>query len=275
MIKVNLVADMDCDRCSRPAIIFQPYSGLSLCPRHLIEDIQRKGKKTVRSNSYLRSGDRIAVAVSEDPASIALLDFMKVLVDGRKDVSVFAIVPGKHGGPDSSFGIPCISPPPECGIIPEEDYSKGRIPPSPDPFRIRNQKEKFLAFVAKKNSATALAMPYSLLDHAEWALWKALNGEIPGSPGPGQKSGHGFRIIRPFKHIPGEELRIYARMVAGRYCPDKTRYDTSDHEGSLISRLLAQFGHGHPAAQFALVNIWDDPAVPGPLPGREEAHWEG
>ena len=258
MIKVNLVADMDCDRCGRPAIISQPYSGLSLCTRHLIEDIRRKGKKTVRSHSWLRPGDRIAIAVPGDLQSIALLDFMRVLVDGRKDVSIFAIMPGNYQGMDPSFGISCIFPPGNGGTIPEEERFPERRPGSSHPFGTRNETERFFASVAKENKATALAMPYSLLDHAEWALWKVLNGEVPGSTKNNQKTGYKFRIIRPFMHVPAEELIIYARAIEGDYYPGTPKYIPYVQEGSLISRLLTEFGRGHPSAQFALVNIWDD-----------------
>ena len=156
MIKVNLVADMDCDRCGRPAIISQPYSGLSLCTRHLIEDIRRKGKKTVRSHSWLRPGDRIAIAVPGDLQSIALLDFMRVLVDGRKDVSIFAIMPGNYQGMDPSFGISCIFPPGNGGTIPEEErFPEGR-PGSSHPSGPGMKQNDFLLRLQRKTKRRRL-----------------------------------------------------------------------------------------------------------------------
>jgi len=249
---------MDCVRCGRPAVIFQPYSGLSLCTPHLIEDIRKKGKKTVRNHSWLRSGDRIALAFSGDLHEIALLDFMKVLVDRRKDVSIFAIISGNCGDMDTYSGISCIRPPDTGCISPVEDPVSDQTSDPPDPFRSRYEKEKFLTSIAKKNDATALAMPYSLPDHAEWALWKAVNSEFPGLAGKGLKTGNKFRIIRPFMRIPGEELDMYAQGIVEEYYHDNNRYIQSRQDGTPISRMLGKFSQGHPAAEFAIVNIWDD-----------------
>jgi tRNA(Ile)-lysidine synthase TilS/MesJ len=142
-------------------------------------------------------------------------------------------------------------------VLPERS-TPDRVQGIADPFRKRDETEQFLASVARKNNATALAMPYSLQDHAEWALWKAVNGEFPGSGGNRQTKGDRFRIYRPFMHIPDEELAIYARSVAGEYSPDADRDPVPGQERTLIGRLLGEFGRGHPGAQFALVNVWEE-----------------
>jgi hypothetical protein len=258
MIKVNLVADMDCDRCGRPAVIFQPYSGLSLCALHLTGDIRKKGKKTIRHHAWLKSGDRIAFPCSWDLHHIALMDFLNVLIDGRKDISTLAIVSGNYREMDTWPGISGICPSGTEFVVPAEDFTRVRFPGSMDPYRKRDETEQFLASVARKNNATALAMPYSLLDHAEWVLWQAVHGEFPSLSGKKQKIGEKFRIIRPFMHIPEEELTLYARTVVREYYPDASQDTLSGQERTLIGRMLREFGQGHPGAQFALVNIWEE-----------------
>ena len=52
---------MQCDKCLRPAVIYQRYSGLHLCEQHLCMDITAKAKRVVRTYAGLRPGDRIAV----------------------------------------------------------------------------------------------------------------------------------------------------------------------------------------------------------------------
>ena len=252
MIKVNLVADMDCDRCGRPAVIFQPYSGLSLCAHHLIDDIRRKSKRTVRIHSWIKPGDRIAFPCSEDPSGIALQDFIRALVNGRKDISTAGIVPEQY---DTTGFRPGKS-----GADQEEVsrlHGRDRFQETNDPFRELNEREQILRQAAKRENATVLAMPYTLEDHAEWALWKAVCGEIPGPRGAGRMRGTAFRVIRPFMHIPAAELAIYGQTVAGMVSPGTGGCEQLSRE-SLIGRLLEEFSLGHPGARFALVNIWDD-----------------
>jgi tRNA(Ile)-lysidine synthase TilS/MesJ len=260
MIKVNLVADMDCDRCGRPAVIFQQYSGLSYCAFHLAEDIRRKGKKTVRHHAWLKSGDRIAFPCSGELSSIALMDFLNALINGRKDIGTLAIVSGDLRELKTWANISGICETDMNFVVPAGQFTRGQVPGIADLYRRRDETEQFLASVARKNNATTLAMPYSLLDHAEWTLWKAVNGEFPGSGGKKQKNGDTFRIIRPFMHIPDEELAIYARSVVSHHFPGAGRDPLPGQERTLIGRLLEEFGRGHPGAQFALVNIREEMA---------------
>jgi hypothetical protein len=53
---------------------------LHLCSEHLILDIEAKAKKAIRKNRWLASGDRIAVALSGNPSSAAVLLFLRKLV---------------------------------------------------------------------------------------------------------------------------------------------------------------------------------------------------
>jgi PP-loop family len=258
MIKVDLVADMDCDRCGRPALIFQPYSGLHLCKVHVRDDVLRKAKKTIRQQSWLKTGDTIAVACTGGPGSIALLDFMKVLLAGRKDIRMFAILMEND---DNIMEIPGTS----CEDTPAVDFimvERGelRCPPSDsqDPFRERHETETFLIRIAKTHGATGLAMPYSIEDHAEWVLWKAISGEMPGLVKKLQDKREQFRILRPFLHIPGNELDIYASTVLNGYNPRIRAYMPDKTAGTCIRKLLEDFSCRHPGTRFALVNIWND-----------------
>jgi len=53
-----------CMKCNRDAIIFQKYSGMHICKRHFIEDVERKVKLTIRKQYKIEKGDIIAVALS-------------------------------------------------------------------------------------------------------------------------------------------------------------------------------------------------------------------
>ena len=258
MIKVNLVADMDCDRCGRPAVIFQPYSGLHLCTVHVRDDIFRKAKKTIRQHAWLRPGDRIALACSEGSIGIALLDFMKALVNGRKDVSIFAILDGDDNNADAFSGISGADALNIGGIRAQQKNPLHLVAETEGPFAKKHETENFLSCAAKENHANVLAMSYPLEYHAEWALWKAVNGEMPGLLKKRPINGRQFRIIRPFMHIPAIELDICARMVLEKYNLDDGLFIPEHRESTMITRMLEEFGCRHPGSRFALVNIWED-----------------
>ena len=83
---------MKCSKCLQDAIIFQPYSGLHLCGQHIIADVEAKAKKVIRAHGWLKSGDHIAVFLSGDQSSSALLYFLKKLTAQRHDIRITAII---------------------------------------------------------------------------------------------------------------------------------------------------------------------------------------
>ena len=82
---------MQCTVCRREAIIFQPYSGKHLCPVHFIKDVEAKAKRTIRMHRWLHPKDHIAVALSGDSVSAALLFFLSKLTGNRRDIRLSAI----------------------------------------------------------------------------------------------------------------------------------------------------------------------------------------
>ena len=82
---------MQCDKCRREAVLFQEYSGLHLCKQHFEADFERKAKHEIRSHHWLVPGDHIAVALSGDANSSALLCFLKKLTSSRRDIQISAI----------------------------------------------------------------------------------------------------------------------------------------------------------------------------------------
>ena len=78
---------------------FQPYSGKHLCPVHFIKDVEAKAKRTIRMHRWLHPKDHIAVALSGDSVSAALLFFLSKLTGNRRDIRLSAITidPGIAG----------------------------------------------------------------------------------------------------------------------------------------------------------------------------------
>lgn len=252
---------MGCSKCGRPGVIFQEYSGLHLCMQHFAEDFLHKAKKTVRKNHWLVPGKQYAVALSGGPASCALLDFMRALVGERKDIRLIAVTI-QHNDPEmmdnaraitEALNIPWF-------VIPEDNAT---INPYPDngpgttnrsPFLTHVSTEYQLSRMAGQLKVDALALGYTLEDHAEWVLWNAISGTgIPnsGCPAEGRKR---VRIIRPFTHISRQELDLYTRLFLNDYyrtCHAETDNSIDDP----INAILEKFYSRHPGIPFALVNI--------------------
>ncbi len=77
---------MKCSRCSKEAVITQPYSGLSLCELHAAADIAAKAKKEIRHQGGLPSGARLFVEEDKTFRSFALRIFLADMLAARTDL---------------------------------------------------------------------------------------------------------------------------------------------------------------------------------------------
>ncbi|MDD1668246.1 MAG: tRNA(Ile)-lysidine synthase, partial [Methanomicrobiales archaeon] len=90
---------MRCDRCGKDAIVHQRYSGLRLCGDHLQLDLAARVRRTIRAHGWIRSGDRIAIALSGGTGSSSLLHFLSAQFGNRPDLSLLAISVDEGTGP--------------------------------------------------------------------------------------------------------------------------------------------------------------------------------
>jgi hypothetical protein len=93
---------MQCSKCRKDAIHFQPYSGQYLCAEHLVADIETKAKRTIRQQKGMCPGDHIAVILTGDFAERALLFFLHNLTGKRRDIRVSGIVGDNPENPVSA-----------------------------------------------------------------------------------------------------------------------------------------------------------------------------
>jgi len=77
---------MECSKCRSEAVVTQSYSGLSLCMRHLISDIESKAKKEIRKKGGLASAERIYLKGGDDYRLFALRIFVSALFLKRTDI---------------------------------------------------------------------------------------------------------------------------------------------------------------------------------------------
>lgn len=83
---------MQCSKCKREAILYQPYSGQNLCGEHLVADIEAKAKRTIRQHGGIQPGDHIAVISCGNAAENALFFFLRKLTGKRRDIRVSEIL---------------------------------------------------------------------------------------------------------------------------------------------------------------------------------------
>ncbi|MHC1597079.1 MAG: adenine nucleotide alpha hydrolase family protein, partial [Methermicoccaceae archaeon] len=80
-----------CTKCSSRAVLYQPYSGMHLCAKHFVLDVERKVKRRLRKSRALEKGDRIAVALSGGKDSSSVLLMLSKLLEHRRDVELVAL----------------------------------------------------------------------------------------------------------------------------------------------------------------------------------------
>lgn len=79
---------MKCRICGKPAVIKLRSHNIALCPKHLIEFVQKQTYRAIKRYKMFEKNDHIAVAVSGGKDSLALLD---ILTDLGYKVSAFYI----------------------------------------------------------------------------------------------------------------------------------------------------------------------------------------
>ncbi len=222
---------MQCDRCRDEAVIFKPYSGRHLCGRHLARDIEARAKRSIRSHRWIRSGDHIAVVLSGDRKSAALLCFLKKLTFGRRDIHLGALLSGEDGAGMSaaakvaeSLRIPCV-----------ETMACGSMAAASDPV-------------------TRIACAISLDDIAQDLLREFLFGNADRllhfpSAGPDP-----IPVICPFISIPSDELDLYWEIEEGRIGLIPS-VPPVNHILQETGTLLEDYCRGHPATKFALLHL--------------------
>jgi hypothetical protein len=258
---------MECDRCGRDAVLFQPSSGLRLCGEHLRVSLEARAKRTIRDHGWIEPKDRIAVALSGGPASSSLLHFLREHFGVRRDLSLIALTI-EEGGRDiarigamaEGMGVEWVA-----GSLAEEAGDS--------PAGCKWLRDRALCSLARRVGATKLALGTTLGDEARSVFLHVLRGEAPrlavrpvagegilfqrGPCPPGRSrlpAGPGIPTIRPFLRIPEEELSLYARLtVPGHLPPREPRaLDQVEKEAGL---MLAEYTSRHPSAPFGIVNL--------------------
>lgn len=226
---------MRCATCRNEAVFFQASSGRHLCIRHLVLDIEARAKRSIRSHRWITPGDHIAVVVSGEKKSAALLYFFKKLTADRRDIrlSAIALQEGSTGAGSGdscakiagSLGIPVLYPSDETG---------------PEP--------------AGYGTVTKTALPLSLDDIAEEVLGQFLFGNVKSLVSSPEDRDAQPPAICPFMTIPSEELDLYSDNagLGTDLPPDSPARGVHWQE---TRNLLYTYSRNHPSTKYALLHL--------------------
>jgi len=258
---------ISCDRCRKEAIIYQPYAGKHLCTGHFTMDFESRVKRTIRRNGWLRSGDRVAVALSGGKDSSALLWFLSRLLGQRRDITLIGITidEGIQGYRHldqirrlaSSCGVEWVggSFRETFGLTLEEVLQKKGESLSCSYCGVLRRYA--LNRYARNVGATRLAMGFNLDDEAQSVLMNILRGDADRLRRPAREREGFVPRIKPFMAIPEREVALYALLhvkgVEFGRCP----YAHNALRGEVRS-LLNDYSYRHPATKFALVNLGEE-----------------
>lgn len=268
-----------CNKCKNDAIIFQKYSGMHLCRKHFIEDVERKIKLTIRKHYSVKRNEVIAVGLSGGKDSSTTLHILHKIFGKRPDIELvgISIDEGIEGyRPDtiesareltSKLGVRHIV----RTFKDEYDTTMDKIAPQ--------QREKgacsycgvlrksLINKIALEVGATKLAIGHNLDDEAQTIMLNHLKGDVSRmvrlAP-PKELEGLVLRM-KPLRHIPEKEVALYAYLhdlpLGFGGCP--YAHEAMRRE---IRVMLNEFEVKHPGTKYALLSGFDK--VSGIL-GRE------
>jgi tRNA(Ile)-lysidine synthase TilS/MesJ len=266
---------MQCDKCRGTAVLFQEYSGKHLCRQHFVADVEAKAKHEIRRHRWIMPGDHIAVALSGDNCSTAVLCFLKKLTLNRCDIKISAITVDEgiagYRKPEDAIRIanlldtPCITGSfQETFKISSDELADTKGPLACTYCRIL--KSCILDRIARKYGVTKLAVGDTLDEGAVLVLKNILRG-MPGRiAGSGQATREKIPLIRPFILVPHKEVALYEELHMKSSVQSSCPYKFMPFEKD-VKDILNEFSIRHPATKYALMSLeknMGDACVPGP-----------
>jgi uncharacterized protein (TIGR00269 family) len=259
-----------CKKCNSEAIIFQKYSGMHLCKKHFVEDVERKIKLTIRKNYSIRKNDMIAVALSGGKDSSVALYMMHRILGERPDIELVAISvdEGIHGYRPQSLEV-AKKLTERLGVRHIIKSFKDEHGTTMDEIAAMDREKGACSYcgVLRKNilnrialdiGATKLVTGHNLDDEAQTILLNHFRGDMERmvrlAP-PAAVEGLVLRA-KPLRNIPEKEVALYALVndlpVDFSECP----YAGEAMRGE-IRELLNAFETKHPGTRHSLLRGFD------------------
>ncbi|MGP8321331.1 MAG: TIGR00269 family protein [Methanosarcinaceae archaeon] len=262
--------NVKCSKCNKDAIIFQKYSGMHLCKKHFIEDVERKIKLTIRKHFNVQKNDIIAIALSGGKDSAVLLYMLHRIFGMRPDIELVAITidEGIKGYREHTLktakkltarlGVRHIirSFEDEFNTSLDEIIAKEREKGACSYCGVL--RKTLLNKSAIEASATKLATGHNLDDEAQTILLNHLRGDVLRIVKLAQPRTLEGLVLRakPLRYIPEKEVALYAIVndlpVDFSECP----YAHEAMRGE-VRDMLNDFEVAHPGTKYSLLKGFD------------------
>jgi len=187
---------------------------------------ERAVERAIEQSGVIGLGERVLVACSGGPDSVALLAAMHCVADRMQLGLRAAFV--NHGLRDSAWQDECVAS--EIATRFEIPIDVVALEPDGrDEQRLRSARYRALAQVAKRESCNVVATAHHAEDQSETVLLSLLRGAGPS----GLRGMRGRRplqpgvdLARPLLAVPSEKLRAYCHMRTLPYAVDPTNSQT-------------------------------------------------
>ncbi|MHC1588567.1 MAG: TIGR00269 family protein [Methermicoccaceae archaeon] len=257
-----------CTKCSSRAVLYQPYSGMHLCAKHFVLDVERKVKRRLRKSRALEKGDRIAVALSGGKDSSSVLLMLSKLLEHRRDVELVALAVDEGISGFRAHTLKMARKLSKQCDVPlevvsfEEEYGttldalvdgggKGCA-------YCGVMRKRLLNLAARRLGATKLATGHNLDDEAQSVLLNYLRGDIERlcRLSPERRMEGLIPRIKPLCDVPERETALYAHLhgieLETPRCPHA---DTSYR--FTLKHMLNELEYGHPGTKYALLKGYE------------------
>lgn len=254
---------MQCDKCGSEAVIFQPYSGRHLCREHLVADIGTRIKRDIRAGRWMKPGDHLAVALSGNKSSRALLFFFHALIAQRRDIRLSAIVidegiagyrnPQQIRRPADTLGIPCHLRSFKDEFQRTIDTVAGGGDAGSSCNRCRQLRTALIETIARREGITRIISGRTLEDLAGEILENLLLGHVENLI-PGSISESYVPWVDPLGSVPRIEADLYADLLCPGADVSSCPYRGTEFSDE-VGELLESYTKRHPATPYSIAVI--------------------
>ncbi len=259
-----------CTKCNQRSVIFQKYSGMHLCRKHFIEDVERKIKLTIRKEANIAKNDTIAVALSGGKDSSVLLYVLHKTLKDRPDIRIVAItidegIEGYRAHTVQSAAILAqnmgiehivVSFEQEFGKSLDELISGERVQGACTYCGVL--RKSLLNRIARNIGATKLATGHNLDDEAQTIFLNHIRGDVERLVrlAPTRELDGLILRSKPLRKIPEKEVALYAFLndlpVDYSECP----YAGEAMRGE-VRDVLNDLEVNHPGTKYSLMSGFD------------------